>query len=236
MAFSFDFEDFSDHEDISSLPVQKYDKMTTETYRVKRLFKIDPLSDEIISDSNVFYYPHKWDPYTGEIIGTDEIGPIAFNAINLYKYYFKNRYAGLWIPPSTEGREQYQGYYGNHLGAGKNIKIGSRGEHPEKYLFRIPIIDCYLPPNHNLSVITMGPLLSDKDILEIDKILFKNVRNVIPLKQIKEWYDAALDNNLNVEELRKKYTTLNNYNDTELKDYHSRLFVNKLINCRDIIF
>ena len=234
--FSFDFEDFTDSEESAPIQSPKYDKITTETYRVKRLLKIDPITDEIVPISHAFFYPHKWDPYTGEITGKDEVGPLVFNAINLYKYYFKNRFLGLWIPPTTEGREHYQGYYGNHLGAGKNIKIGSRGEHPEKYLFRIPVIDCYLPPSHNLSVITMGPLLSDSEINQIDNIISCNIRYTIPLKTIKEWYDGAIDNNLNIEELRNKYNNLNTYSDTELKDYHNRLFVNKLINCKEITY
>ena len=233
--FTFDFEDFSDSSsDGNTNNIIKYDKMTSETYRVKRLLKIDPITDEHVSENLIFYYPHKWDPYTGQIIGTDEIGPLAFNAINLYKFYFKNRLSGLWIPPSTEGTEHYQGYYGNLVGAGKNINIDSRGEHPEKYLFRIPIIDCYLPINHNLAIITMGPILSDKEISIIDQIVFKNLKTNVSLKQIKDWYDSALDNTISILELRKKYPRLNNYNDIELKDYHNRLFVNKLMNCNDM--
>ena len=234
--FTFDFEDFSDSSsDGNTNNIIKYDKMTSETYRVKRLLKIDPITDEHVSENLIFYYPHKWDPYTGQIIGTDEIGPLAFNAINLYKFYFKNRLSGLWIPPSTEGTEHYQGYYGNLVGAGKNINIDSRGEHPEKYLFRIPIIDCYLPINHNLAIITMGPILSDKEISIIDQIVFKNLKTNVSLKQIKDWYDSALDNTISILELRKKYPRLNNYNDIELKDYHNRLFVNKLMNCNDMV-
>ena len=59
----------------------------------------------------------------------------------------------------------------------------------------LPIIDCYLPPEHNFSIITMGPILSNEDIEKIDKILITRGKNFIKLKNIKEHYDCAIINN-----------------------------------------
>jgi len=125
------------------------------------------------------------------IIDEDPIGPLCFNAFNLYNYYYLNRFKGLWNPP--EG--QFEGYYGDLVGAGPDLEIKSRGSNPEKYLFRLPIIDCYLPPEHNFSIITMGPKLSNEDIEKIDKILITRGKNFIKLKNIKENYDCAIINN-----------------------------------------
>lgn len=193
----FNYIDFDDLKGIhiinknNAINLKKYDKTTTEIYRIKRQFKIDPLTDQEIPSNLLFEYNYRWDPYTGMIIDEDPIGPLCFNALNLYNYYYLNRFKGLWNAP--EG--QFEGYYGDLVGAGPDLEIKSRGSNPEKYLFRLPIIDCYLPPEHNFSIITMGPKLSNEDIEKIDKILITRGKNFIKLKNIKENYDCAIINN-----------------------------------------
>jgi hypothetical protein len=207
-----------------------YDITTNEVYRIKRYYGIDPLTDRKVDSSVMFKYKYKWDPYTGKILGFDEIGPLCFNALDLYNYYFENRYKGLWNP--SEG--QYEGYFGDMLGTGFQINIKSRGCHPEKYLFRIPIIDCYLPANHNYSIITMGPLLTKDDIDEIDYIVKKNMlrkNNFTSLSEIKKMYDKSINNEPTKFCYKFKQIMESNPNKSrqEIIDIYNRYWVNKLV-------
>lgn len=212
-----------------------FDKTTCETYRIKRIFKIDPLTDIEVPENLAFKFFNSWNPYTGTIISIDPIGPLYFNAISLYDYYFLNRYKGLWNPPEN----QYQGYYGDLIGSGKNIKITSRGFYPERYLYRIPIIDCYLSPNHNYSHITMGPELSDDDISQIDKIVcnnhpFKSHYNFASLTMLKYYYDRSLELSPDqdfdeIKELKIKYPSLNQQ---EINEKFNRYWVDKLVKIK----
>ena len=207
--------------------INNYDKVTSETYRIKRLYKVDPLTDKTIPEKLIFEYPYKWNPYTGEKLDLDEIGPLCFNALDLYQYYFKNRCNGLWNPPV----DNYQGYYGELIGTGKDIYIKSRGNKPEKYLFRIPIIDCYLPQNHNLSVITMGPLLTDDDIDKIDSIIKNNnIYKKSSLKQIKNYYDNALEQNPDPSKLITYKNQYPDFSDSDITEKYNRNYVDILKN------
>jgi len=199
-----------------------YDLTTRETYRMKRILKIDPLTDKKLNDKKdkIFYFYDKWDPITGERISTDPIGPLAFNAMELYNYYFANRYKGLWYASENN----YQGYYGELVGTGKDININSRGSNPEKYLFRLPIIDCYLVEDHNYSLITFGPLLTDNEINTIDNLI--NAR--IPLKELKLCYDKALEKNPDINELNKLKNLHPNKSDIDIKEEYNRQFVDML--------
>lgn len=213
----------------------KYDNTTNETYRIKRLFKIDPFTDQEIPSNLIFEFKCKWNPYTGIRDKPDPIGPLCFDAINLYDYFYSNRYKGLWNPPV----EQFQGYYGDLLGAGKGIKIKSRGSNPERYLFRLPIIDCYLPINHNFSIVTMGPELTDNEISNIDNIVQKShpkrsQPNFTSLTMIKFYYDNALNSSPDpdsdeIKELKKKYPTLN---ENEINEKYNRYWVDKLVKLK----
>lgn len=242
MNFSFDHIDFSklsnnklDNKELEKNNSIKFDKTTTEIYRMKRLFKIDPITDIKVSEEFAFKFYNSWNPYTGIRNNNDEIGPLYFNAITLYDFYFINRYKGLWNPPS----EQYQGYYGELLGTGKNIKIKSRGYNPEKYLYRLPIIDCYLPKNHNFSIITIGPELNNNEIEQIDNIILKlhpkkTLNNFTTLSQLKFYYDKALDpspdqNCSEIKILKEKYKDLSCI---EINDKYNRYWVDKLINIK----
>ena len=242
MNFSFDIIDLNILKNISDDKKNEkkddniiFDKNTTETYRIKRLFKIDPLTDIEVPENIAFKFKFSWDPYTGKRNGNDSIGPLYFNAINLYDYYYENRFRGLWFPPA----EQYQGYYGDLIGTGKNISIKSRGSNPEKYLFRLPIIDCYLPNNHNLSFITMGPELSDDEICEIDNIVNqfhskKKNNNFTSLTALKYYYDQSIEsspdpNSDEIKELKLKYPNLS---EKEINEKYNRYWVDKLVRIK----
>ena len=251
MSFSFDTIDFSSYYDTSkntdstiktqedlikkSTKTTQYDKSTTETYRIKRLYKIDPILDNEISQSQCFEFKDKWNPYNGVRDGLDEIGPLCFNAINLYDYYYINRYKGLWTHP----QDGFQGMYGDLVGSGKIVNIKSRGTFPERYLFRLPIIDCYLPQSHNLSIITMGPELTENEITQIDAIITKyhpkksNLR-FASLTMLKYYYDRALDINPDpdsddIKELKAKYPNLTT---DEINAKYNRYYVDKLVNIK----
>lgn len=237
MDFSFDSIDFlninSNNEKTTN--ISKYDSTTTETYRIKRLFKIDPLTDREVSENLAFIYPFEWNPYTGIKTNPDPIGPMYFNALDLYDYYWFNRYKGLYNPPQDE----YQGYYGDLIGSGSSIHIKSRGTNPEKYLFRLPIIDCYLPPNHNYSIITMGPKLTNEEIDQIDSIIlsshYKRTHpNFMSLKLLKSYYDCALESNPDpnsdqIKELKKKFPNLST---REINEKYNRYYVDILVNTK----
>ncbi len=235
--FSFDFVNFDDDDKVSEKVCDtnkydnNYDKTTTEFYRIKRLFNIDPITDEKIPQHMIFKFKDKWDPLTGNRIGIDEIGPLSFNAYTLYKFYLNNRYTGLWTPPYNDNTGYYQGYYGDCVGAGSSLNINNRGNFPEKYLFRLPIVDCYLNKNHNLSLVTMGPILTNEEISEIDKIILNNYpkQNYTKLSLIKKWYDKAIKDDLDINKLKNKY---NLTSDRDAKDKYNRKYVDKLVHIK----
>lgn len=255
--FSFDAVDFSSYEDdnvdnvgnvgnvgnmtntkhigkMSSSQV-KYDKTTSETYRIKRIYRIDPITDTEVPSSHCFEFKYKWNPYDGVRIEMDEIGPLCFDAINLYDYYYANRFKGLWTPPE----DGFQGMYGDMVGLGKVVNVKSRGTFPERYLFRLPIIDCYLPSTHNMSIITMGPELTDKEITEIDNIVMKfhpkkSNSKFASLTMLKYYYDRSLDispdpDSDDIKELKKKYP---NMTKDEINAKYNRCYVDKLVNLK----
>jgi len=249
MNFSFDTIDFSNCLDEQNQESNKtldsgknidevserYDKTTSETYRIKRLYKIDPISDIEIPNDLIFEFKYKWNPYNGMREDIDDIGPLCFNAINLYDYYYINRYKGLWTPP----QDGFQGIYGDMVGSGKNVKIKSRGVYPEKYLFRLPIIDCYLPPTHNLAIITMGPELTEQEITQIDLIVTKSHpkksnSKFTSLAILKNYYDRALDVSPDpdlddIKQLKLKYPNLSQ---NDINQKYNRYYVDKIVNLK----
>jgi hypothetical protein len=258
--FTFDFVNFKDIPEKEE-KVKRFDKMTTETYIVKRRLQRCALVDKEIPFGCKFSFKYMWNPLNGERCGIDKIGPLYFNVIELYNYYFTNRYNGLWTPSSYDPilKQSYEGYYGDLVGSGKDIKINSRGFHPDKYLFRLPIHDCYLYEDHNHSVVTMGPLLTNDEIIEIDKIILnlspqykQLVKSYITLSALKAMYDNALDENPDVSKLTTWVNNNNNSNnqliknvckwwndgnrDTSqselamLKDFYNRSHVDKLVS------
>jgi len=259
-AFTFDFVSFKDIPEKEEKP-KKFDKTTTETYLVKRRLQKCALVDKEIPFGCKFIFKYMWNPLSGERCGIDKVGPLYFNVIELFNYYYNNRYNGLWTPSTYDPvtKQSYEGYYGDLVGSGKDIKINSRGLNPNKYLFRLPIHDCYLYEDHNHSVVTMGPLLTDDEITEIDKIILNLhpnykylLKSYTTLSALKAMYDNALDENPTVDKL-STWVNNNNINinpliksvckwwndgnrDTSqpefamLKDFYNRSYVDKLVS------
>ena len=182
-------------------------KKKNDNYEYYRRNKIDPiLLTELplnnMLEKNVFKYEYKWNPYTGKKLNIkDESGPLCFDPNSLIHYFYKNRLNNLWKKGEYNEDENIytEGYYGDALGGYPDFSITGRGKHPEMYLFRLPIIDCYLEKDHNLQVVTMGPELSNKEIKKINSLSNKDVfkslykykkPNILKLKNI---YDKAVD-------------------------------------------
>lgn len=156
----------------------KYDKRTTQYYRSHRLRKIDPIDSTQLNDTNGFKFKYIWNPYDGNIVVsgdgnymTDPCGPLYFSPQNIVMMIYYNRLQNLWVDPSDEAIGYFSGHYGDNLGIGDTFEIPGRGRYPERYLFRLPVPDCYLDNNHNEIMITMGPKLTDEDVVEIDKLV-----------------------------------------------------------------
>lgn len=187
-------------------PIIEYDNYTKEKYRVMRKRVMDPITYVDLNERYSFKFPYKWDPYTGERLSEDEDGPLYFDPDVLIKYFYTKRLDKLWVKPSDEQGGYFSGYYDDGLGAGEEFFVSGRGEHPEWYLFRIPIIDCYLTKDHNKQVITFGPKLTDEEVEEIDRIAqlrpdnYKSMYgyNRPSLKKMKELYDNAISKTPNI--------------------------------------
>lgn len=177
--------------------INNYDNCTI-FYRKCRLNKIDPITHEKIKHS--YQYKYRWDPYTGTILDSDPDGSLHFDPMSLLNYFYLNRLNNLWI--SESNNNIYDGYYGELVGIGKEFNIIPKGKCPEKYLFRLPINNCYLKKNYDRSVITLSPKLSNKDIIIIDDILNKYykynetyqeiIHKITSLLYIKTLYDLAI--------------------------------------------
>lgn len=212
-----------------------YNFNTRETYRMKRLTQRDVFNDEKIADNECFKYHKMWDPLSGQVLDKDdEFGPLCFNGFELVYYYYINRLNGMWNEP----QDGYDGYYGEYLGTGPNIHIVSRGKYPEKYLLRLPIIDAYVTENIPDSRVTMGPLLSNEQIQELDKILDYNYsqfnkqisKTTNLMSKIKYHYDEALNQNpsrenIVVQNIIEEFPELN---DIQINEKYNRYHVDKL--------
>lgn len=212
----------------------RYDEKTKLYYKALRHRKMDPILLLDIVDQPYFSYPYQWNPYTGNKLDKDPNGPLVFDPDTLIKYYYENRLNNLWVPEVQNGFEYFQGYYDVAVGAGQEIYIQSRGYNPDKYLFRLPIIDCYCDPKiDNNIVVTMGPKLSDAEIQEIEYEASKYPDNYYlnygvrrpSLIQIKKLYDLAISNNSNVTNLEQQI--IGNCNETDI-NIINRLAVDKL--------
>lgn len=223
MDYNFDYVNFTDSIKLNTpILTDEYDETTTEKYRIMRLLKIDPIMNDEIPKNLIFEFKYKWNPISGLRTDIDDYGALCFNALNLYEYYYKNRFIGLWNPPA----DQYQGYYGDMVGCGENIIIN--GKHcPEKYLYRLPIIDCYLKKSHNYSIITMGPIITNNEIDVIDSLIKNYIKHRPTLKFLKENYDRAINNSPDITKLKKTYPTLS---ENELKEKYNRMHVDTLVN------
>lgn len=190
-----------------------YDQTTRETYRVLRKRVMDPVTFEEISEHRAFKYKYQWDPYTGETTGIDTDGPLSFDPDILIKHFHTKRLDKLYVMPKDETGGFYEGYYDDGVGAGEQFYVEGRGHHPEWYLFRLPINDCYVTEDHNRQHITFGPKLTDEEVAEIDRLanvsssnyrkMFSKPRPSLTL--MKKHYDMAISENpLTQEEMEGK--------------------------------
>ena len=185
----------------------KYDKQTTEFYRVTRERKLDPIMQTQLDPEFAFAFPYKWDPYTGERQGLDPDGPFYFDPDTLIKYFHTQRLKKLWVYSADEQAGYYEAYYDDAVGIGEDFYFKGRNEHhPEWDVFRLPIIDCYLTKDHNHQFITLGPKLTDDEIKEIDRLANLRPMNYQQqfcayrpsLAEIKRCYDIAIAQRPNI--------------------------------------
>ena len=137
------------------------------------VFTMEPIpSDQ--SMKSIFKFYHQWDPYNGTRTTIDPMGPLLFDANALIHYWYVNRLNHLWHNAVDEAGGLYHGYYGDGVGNGPLFNITGRGNHMDWYLFRLPIMDCYLPDDHNEQFVTMGPILTNDEISMVYKLAKKS--------------------------------------------------------------
>ena len=190
----------------------KYDK-SNDRYDRFRKEKIDPiLLMELplfdMKDKDLFIYKNKWNPYNGEILGVDPTGPLFFDPNTLIHYFYINRLNNLWINDTYEDGEYIQGHYGDAVGNGPEFNIQGRGKHPDWYLFRLPIMDCYLNKDHCHQSVTMGPILNNEEIKKLYN-LSKRYK-----KKFKEVYGYKRPNLIEMKNLYDKCIISNDTYDT----------------------
>ena len=176
-----------------------------DNYELYRRNLIDPIlltELPISSSSNIFKFEYTWNPYNGIRSNMKDLsGPLCFDPNALIHYFYTNRLNNLWKDEeyNPEDNTFLQGYYGDAIGGFPEFNIIGRGKHPEMYLFRLPIIDCYLEDGHCRQIVTMGPILNNNEIKKINTIankkLFKSTYkykkpNLVNLKKL---YDEAVD-------------------------------------------
>jgi hypothetical protein len=184
----------------------------TEFYKTMRLKKYNVISHDAFdcNEEHLFKFNQMWDPYTGERLENDPFGSLYFHPDDLIYFYYKRRLKMLWYEPNDEIHGgYYQGYYGDAVGSGQTINIPGRGIYPELYLFRLPIDDCYMLPDSDLSIITMGPILTNDEVYAIDMLAntyhSNNYESLYGKKRpslfkMKLLYDNAISQNPNLGE------------------------------------
>jgi hypothetical protein len=212
MDFSIDSNDLINFDDISTEQCtittyeKDYDNTTMEKYKKMRTMKICPILDEPIDDNLAFKVENMWDPIIGEFLDKkDPFGALYFSPIELTKYFYLNRLNYLWTEEVDEGENggYYEGIPGDGIGAGENFHIHGRGEHPEFFLWRLPINDCYLEKGLSKSIPIKGAKLSRNDIVNIynkclkyPKEVWKKTFSIIPnLVNIYDYYMEAINQN-----------------------------------------
>jgi hypothetical protein len=182
----------------------EYNDDTINKYRALRIQRLDPISHNKIEEDLCFKFPYIWDSLTGERLSTkDPYGGLCFDVITLSRLFYINRTKHLWVEEYDEGQDGYiwSGYPDEGLGKGETFHIKSRGYHPEWYLFRLPILDCYIPKDLPEQIPTFGPKLTYNEIVEINdklqkgRLIYKNMYYNEPpdLLKLKEYYDKAID-------------------------------------------
>jgi len=191
-----------------NIKYDKYDKTTTETYRVMREMHLDPITHEKVPSNLEFKFEYMWDPITGERLEKDLNGAFYFNCRDLVKNFYYNRLRMLWVEGDTINGIKYEGYYGDGVRAGEDLIVPSRGISKHMHLFRLPIIDCYLEKDFDFALITMGPLLNDSEIDSIQNTLDKYYRNKkkkfnINLRIMYDLYNKAINKSTPEKEAHK---------------------------------
>lgn len=218
----------------------EYDEQTTEKYRVFRLRKMDPFSLTELDEKYAFKFPYMWDPYTGERLGLDPNGPLYFDPDLLIKYFHTKRLDKLWNQPIDEDSGYYQGYYDYGVGAEENFYVTGRGSHPEWYLFRLPIIDCYLTKTNNAQFITFGPKLTSDEIQEIETLATLKNNNYLhtfgfnrpSIMLLKKYYDIAIAKIPSTSDISFLQLELPTNPDTSYYASVNRIAVDKLIKIK----
>ncbi len=180
---------------------EKYDENTNKLYKSLRYSKLDPITYENISEDLLFKFEYLWDPITGERLFKDIYGPLNFNVLTLATSIYYNRLRLLWNNPT----EEFEGFYGDGLCAGEDLYLKSRGNNKHLHIFRLPIIDCYIPKNFSRSIITMSPILTLDEInliqTKLNKYYIKNPREKkIDLVKINLYYNKAIDKKATLKE------------------------------------
>jgi hypothetical protein len=181
-----------------------YDNRTNNYYKTLRTCHMDPILNIEVDENIAFKFPIQWDPYTGERLSDDPFGALYFHPVSLIYYFYAHRLDGLWKDSVDTPQGYFEGYYDMLVGTGEELEVVGRAKYTELYLFRLPILDCYLTPDHNKSFITMGPKLSADEINTLE-ILSQNPivkseyyemfqKNIPSIKNIKKFYDMAISN------------------------------------------
>lgn len=219
--------DFDDLVDFDNIPIKEiiedprnneiyfktckmeFDETTTVFYKVMRERKLNVFTQEDdIEPDKCFQYKYMWDVFTGEVLGLDPCGSLWFHPVELVNYFAEYCLNNLWHDQVDENGGLYEGYYGDLVGSGNNMFIKGRGYYTELYLFRLPIVDCYMPKDCNLSLITMGAKLTDEDVIQIDSLLQKYYtklyakkykKNPPSLVEMKKYYDIAISSTPSLE-------------------------------------
>jgi hypothetical protein len=170
---------------------------TTSRYKAYRIKMQDPITCENLTDNNAFKFKYVWDCLTGERIGVDPYGPLYISPVSILRSYYHNVLKGMWIE-----FDDCVPMYGENLGTGDNFYIPGKGVQPEKYLFRLPIQDCYVYKEQDNSIHTMGPKLTDEELQEVDNLICKYwyddpfiedmPESALSTLRLKKYYDVAI--------------------------------------------
>lgn len=159
---------------------KNYDDLTKKKYKAMRKTKECPISGEYVDERYAFKVKYMWDPITGEYLDKkDPYGPLMFDPIALALCFYMKKTNNLLSAEVDEGADggYYEAIPGDALGAGENINIPGRGEHPELFLWRLPVNDCYLEKGLNRSIPIKGPKLSRSDVVKLYELCRKSPRS-----------------------------------------------------------